>query len=524
MESNVNLYDLIDLIKRDINDMHKKIKPDDIISVAEVEKFENAKRGKREDKLFIYEKIRRIIENKYKEIVNESTIDNLIKQYHINYYENLYFDDAKDEDKDFDTFDLSIYTSKVDKATLAVFKDCRDKILFKPSQDKDIIEYFNRFKLSEVSSFSEKLDRLTKIIYQSTWGFGVLEDLIDNIHIFNDVACNRFDYVWVQFKGRKRPLRKIKHKDQADYLRVVTNLSKNNNDGDLNDGNAISEGTLKDMQRVTIICPPITRPNCHVVRVRSQALEHISLEQMVVNKSIGSRFYKFIHLAKNGRLNMGIYGAQGHGKSTIMNALIETLPYYLVQATQESTHELYSDVRYPLKNIIGLQSINQYSREKIYETKLRMALDNDHYGEIRIAEDAYWAKQTLTRQCRGSYFTMHYDDPYNCIDGLAELICTHLKFSDFKIIRYSVAKMINLLINPYKDNDTGKFYIKNVYEVVITDRNNLEFDIRKIFEYDLEKEDLIPVRKISDYTKELMKQYSITNKEIMEIDEIMSSK
>ena len=507
-------------VKGEINNLYKSNK-ENIIIKSEIEKLERAKRGSKIDKNFIYEKISSIIENKFKEYVNEKTIDNLIREYHVNYYENLYYDGDKDKEyiknHDVDMYDVELETKNV-------FKKYRSRLEFKPWKDLDIINFFQRYKLTENDPFDKKLDRLSKIIYQSVWGYGVIEELIDEITYLNEIACNRHDYIWIQFNGKKRPLFKIRFKDYNDYERVIKNLHKNNGQGNFNSQNAISHCSLIDMQRITIIGQPIVREGTAALRIRNQSLPYISLEKMVENGSINMKFYKFLYEIREGRPNICIFGSQGHGKSTLLNSLIELQPYYLVQATQESNHELYADKRYKFKNIIGLQSTENYTREDVAEAKLRMALDNDHYGEIRVPADAYWAKQTLTRQSRGSYFTVHYDDPWNCIDGIAELICTYLKSNDYKLQRYSVAKMINFLVQTYKDEVSGKFYVKNVYEVEITDRNNMMFKINHIFKYDKTLEELIPITSLSEYTKGVLKQYDISDKNLCEIDKIFQKK
>lgn len=517
---NFNLKTLKDLIKNEINDLYK-IEKDNIIVKSEIEKLERAKRGSSKDKNFIYEKISSIIENKFKEYVNEKTIDNLIKEFHINYYENLYYDGDKDK-KYIKNHGIEIYDVSSDLKK--IFKKYRNKLEFKPWEDTDIICFFERYKLKEEDSYNKKLDRLSRIIYQSVWGYGVIEDFIDEINFFNEIACNRYDYIWIQFNGKKRPLFKLKFKDHNDYERVVKNLHKNNGEGNFNPQNAISHCSLIDMQRITIIGEPIVRKGTIALRIRNQSLPYISLEKMVEKKSINIDFYKFLYEVMEGRPNICIFGSQGTGKSTLLNALIELLPYYLVQATQESNHELYADERYKFKNIIGLQSTEQYTREDVAEAKLRMALDNDHYGEIRVPADAYWAKQTLTRQSRGSYFTVHFDDPWNCIDGIAELICTYLNTSDYKLQRYSVAKMINLLIQTHRDDVEGKFYVKNVYEVEITDRDSMQFKINHTFKYDKKLGELIPITPLSNYTREVLKQYDIKDKNLDEIDSIFQKR
>ncbi len=507
-----------------ISKLDADIENSSYLIALEKERYSNAKKGKQEDKLFIYEKIKRILEHDFKKIVKNETIDKLIKQYHVNYYENLYFDKAVDKDENFDDFNTDLLDDAVDPTQLEIFKFFKTRLIHKPSLDTDIIEYFEQFKLQEDTPYYIKLDRLARIIYQSKKGFGVIEDLIDDSQIFNDIGCNSWDKIWFQFKGKKRFLNKVKFASHKDYQRVYCNIVNYNGAGDPSPSNPKLECSIMDMQRVTLLVPNIVRDGCEVLRIRNQALPYISLEQLVINQSISMSFYKFIHLTRPGRLNIVAFGGQGVGKSTFVNSLIEATRFDEVQVTQESQHELFADLRYKNKNIVGLQNSEFFKPGDVYTTKLRLCIDRDHYGEVRTAEDAYWAKQTMTRQCRGSYSTVHFTFPQDVIEGWAELVCQYLKFADFKTMRYSIARMINLLVEPWRDNETGKYYIKNVYEVFVTDADKMHYDIKKIFAYDDCKKELLPVSKLTDYTKNLCKNFGVTDTDLKEIDLIMEGK
>lgn len=186
---------------------------------------------------------------------------------------------------------------------------------------------------------------------------------------------------------------------------------------------------------------------------------------------------------------------------------------------------MFADERYKLKNIVGLANTPTLTTEDIYTVKLRLALDSDNYGEVRTAEDAYWMMQTITRQCKGSITTMHYQDPYECIEGIAMLICTKIGFNDFKMIRYQVAKMINILLETHNDKATGKYYINAVYEVEITDRNNMEFRVNTLFKYNTETKHLdMAANGLSKYTIDQLQHYDFNDSRLAEMEKLFKDK
>ena len=121
-----------------------------------------------------------------KEVINSSSIDEIISQYHIDYFTNIY------------SGDLHSYTLK--------------------PIDKEIEQYFGKYSISSYDSFDKKLSKLAQIVYQELYGYSILDELIFESE-FNEVACNRYDYIWIQFKGIKRRIsnRKFRFADEEYY-------------------------------------------------------------------------------------------------------------------------------------------------------------------------------------------------------------------------------------------------------------------------------------------------------------------
>jgi Flp pilus assembly protein, ATPase CpaF len=310
----------------------------------------------------------------FKDSITPSNIDDLISEYHVDYFCNIYSHNDKDN--------------------------------IKTPVDKDIEHYFLKYSISHYDGFERKLRKLAQIIYQELFGYSILDELIFD-SIFNEVACNRYDYIWIQYKGVKRkiPNAGFKFANEDFYKRVIENRITAAARGEMNAGEPFINCTLKNGFRVTAARPPLSK--YYVVNIRLFTYKDITAEQR--NRFMEDKMPDLIKiLAKKGRRNIAIIGEQGSGKTTAADELIiKNLDDNLSIGLAEYTHELDVSGNHTVKNVVELQYGKEFQPSGITEMFFRFNRDIIIFGEVRSPMEAFEMIKAMLRQARGSLFTFH---------------------------------------------------------------------------------------------------------------------
>ena len=388
------------------------------------------------------------------EIITQENIDGILGEYHINYYENIYTGgDAKFISKPIDT---------------------------------EIAEHLSRYSISIDDDFDIKLQKLTQIIYQEIYGYGILDELIFD-QVLNEVACTRNDYIWIQYKGIKRhiPNKAFCFSSEGSYRKLIENRLTSTAREEMNAGAPLVYAVLKNGARVTALRPPLSK--YYVVNVRLFAPK----TQLVNYRDnfIENRIARIIELlAGKGRRNVAIIGEQGSGKTTAADELIiKQLDPDISIGLAENIHELNISSNYPGKNIVELQYTKEFKPSDITEVFFRLNRDIVIYGEVRNSYEAFEMIKAMLRQARGSLFTFHSSSPRRMIHDLRQLLMQTGYYTDFREAQFDVADAVDLIIHIKLDRETGQRYVYKVSEVLACEEN-MTFQINDLFVFDKEKE------------------------------------
>lgn len=425
-----------------------------------------ATQGSIEARLFIKSRIIFILAT-LQEYVNVNTIDKLIEEYHINYFKN-------------------IFTGEI-----------TNKSCFKNQVDKEIAEYFSRFSISETASFDVKLDKLSQICYQEIFGYSVLDELIFESEL-NEVACNRHDYIWIQYKGIKRkiPNKSFSFESRERYEVIVENRLTSTAGVEMNNGQPVIYSILENGSRVTALRPPLSRYFTVSIRLfndggngnESKFDWTTSNTNRNVQQTEGTSDNKLFDmlkvLIKKGRRNVAIIGEQGSGKTTIADRIvIRNLDDDLSIGLAENVHELDISRKYPDKNIIELQYGSNFTPSDVMEIFFRLNRDVVIFGEVRNHFEAFEMLKAMLRQARGSLFTFHSSSVKRMVHDLRQLLIQTGYYKDFKEAQFDVADAVDIIIQVRLDRKTGERYIYRVCELVAIE-DTMSFRINELFIYD----------------------------------------
>lgn len=444
-----------------------------------VELTKRAQAGDLKSKQKCLECIKKLITEGKLKNYSKDKIDDLIKQYHVNYYEPIY--DGRLE---------------------------------------NLRKIVSEWVIKEDDPIERKIDRLAQIIYQENYGLSVIDELADYSSVINEVGCNGAHYVWIQIQGIKEYLPKLKFESEDHLQQVIQKAISFGAKSDLNETNPEVLCQRADGSRITALCPPYS--GYYQLNIRKFNINFRSKEELIKNGTSSEEFETFIDNIAPGRPNIIIIGDQGTGKTTYLLRYIDSIPDYLALATIETMFELEADKVYgDRKNIVKLQVIRNKDMEQAFATCLRLGRDIIITGEIREPIEALVTLKSMLRQGRGSCGTFHSTSPRDFIYDYRNLLLQSNYYTSEKIAELDVARAIDLVIHLKLNRITGQRYIGEVCEVLYDNKSG-NYEVVTIFKYDREKKKVVPVRRISDTLIEKMREYEITDENIRKINEIFS--
>lgn len=421
-----------------------------------------------------------------KELGNHN-IDKIIKEYHFDYFCNIYLENV---------IDAQI------TATEAEF-----------------YRYFDRYVLTSENSFADKLRKLAQIIYQELYGFSILDELVFDSDL-DEIACNRFDYIWIQYKGIKKriPNQNFKFNGEKHYNRIIEDRIVSTANIEMNAGEPIIYSVLQNGTRVTAVRPPLSK--YYTVNLRRF---HKNDECDDKRKSfLTDRMEKIIRLLVNkGRRNVAIIGEQGSGKTTAADDIvIKNLSDNISIGLAENIFEMGLSGKYPYKNVVELQYNREFKPSDITEIFFRLNRDIMIYGEVRSPQEAMEMIKAMLRQARGSMFTFHSSSVRRMIHDLRGLLMQTGVYSHYTEAQFDVADAIDIVIQLKLDRNTGDRYVYKVSEVIANDKN-MGFRINDLFVYEKRRQVyLINPKGISENTKLSCLEYEMDETALKELEDL----
>ena len=471
----VLLQDIINSIK----DIMENYKEDKELKLLHQKKIDQAAAGGIEAKSYVKEEIMKVCLKDLNTKITEENIDDLIKQYHVNYYENIYGNDPDDR----------------------------------------FCQLFEHMVLSENDDFDVKIDRLVQIIYQELYGLGVIDELCEG-HI-DETGVNGKDYIWIQVGGLKRQMKKLHFQSQAILQKKVSTAISFDSKNDITASEPIVYCQRMNGSRVTAVIPPVAK--YPILNIRHFHLANVTKYDLVDKATLTKEAVRFIELVFKGRPNFLIIGQQGSGKSTLLRVLLNEVSDAIGIGTIENMFELNLDDYYPNKNVIALQSTEKFPADKLFELMLRQNRDIVLLGEIRSSNEAVETINAMLRQCRGSAATFHSSSPTRAVHDLRNLCMRSSQYKDFLTAQFDVADAIDLILEGRLDYETGKRYINRI-SVVEANDEDYKFEVNDIFKYNHDKKVLEPVQCVSDKFMEKLLDYGMPIENIEKIKEIFKDK
>ncbi|URZ06728.1 ATPase, T2SS/T4P/T4SS family [Clostridium felsineum] len=209
------------------------------------------------------------------------------------------------------------------------------------SLKNEILNYVDK---NEIKIDEEIRRLLIKKVKDYLFGYYVLQDLIDNEEI-SDIRVLSYDNIQVKYRG-KRVSSKVRFPSKKSFD-IFFNYMVIKLNGTLDKKNALqilSDNTDEFYLRISVSSSFINSIDNAYVSIRKIPKHKLELETLMFKKYMFDKAI-YSYLVKNVRagVNILLCGKGGSGKTTMINALLEKVPYNRAALIVQESEELFSN-------------------------------------------------------------------------------------------------------------------------------------------------------------------------------------
>ncbi len=352
--------------------------------------------------------------------------------------------------------------------------------LTRPELADQIGEVVGELLVQERINLNLKEQRsLVILLLDDMLGLGPLEPLLSDPEI-TDIMVNGPNCVYIERKG-KLTLSNVTFRDNQHLLniaqRIVTAVGRR-----VDETSPICDARLMDGSRVNVIIPPLAIDGASI-SIRKFAEDKITLDKMLVFKSISLPLMKLLKIAGACRLNILISGGTGSGKTTMLNALSRMIDKGERVVTIEDAAELQLQQPHVVRletRPANLEGKGEVTMRDLVKNALRMRPDRIILGEIRGGE-AIDMLQAMNTGHDGSMGTVHANRPRETLTRMENMVNMAGLNLPPKAIREQVAASVDMIVQVQRMRDGGRrtTYVTEVVGMegdVITTQDLFKFE------------------------------------------------
>lgn len=321
--------------------------------------------------------------------------------------------------------------------TITYFTFGPEKLLFERSQrrNSDITPdlFMKKVKQYIKKAYPEvqgsDMELIERRIYRAIFQNYVLEPLIDADEV-SDIMVLAPDSVRVKVGG-ERYTSDVKFINKLDYLRFIASLATRNDLDPRNAINVFSDTTSNEhfRMRFNITTTYINSSEYPYLHIRKIAKRKRNLNYLIRAGMLDKRLADYlIDKARNGK-GMIFTGKGASGKTTLMNMLLDCIPFDKSGLVIQESEELFSDVHPHLmfEHIVMNGNGVHYDLQDLARNGLLTDLDYFIIGEVKGAEAKYFINAADTgHRC---WCSVHSPSSVDAVDKLADYVMYETKYS-----------------------------------------------------------------------------------------------
>ena len=293
-------------------------------------------------------------------------------------------------------------------------------------------------------------------------GYGPLEALLNDPTI-TEVMVNAYDDIFVEREGRIEQT-DVSFDDER-QLRQVINRIVSAVGRRVDESSPLCDARLPDGSRVNVVLPPLALRG-PALTVRKFPESPMQVSDLVERGSITPQVAAFVEACVLGKCNILVAGGTGTGKTTLLNAVSQFIPFDERVITIEDSAEL--QLHQPHVLPMEARPANAEGRglvtiRDLVRNALRMRPDRIVVGEVRGAE-ALDMLQAMNTGHEGSLTTLHANSPRDALSRLETMVLMAGMELPLRAIRDQVASALDLVVQLDRLGD-GRRVVTGITEV-----------------------------------------------------------
>ncbi|MDU4325589.1 MAG: ATPase, T2SS/T4P/T4SS family [Clostridium celatum] len=330
---------------------------------------------------------------------------------------------------------------------------------------------------NEVSE--ETLQKVQTEFDKYIWGYGKLDDLINNNDDVSDIKILSYDNIRIKKLG-KRMTSDVKFSSKDEVRRFVEFVAIKNG-STLAEINALQKFTDKTTSekfilRINIATEYVNSIETPYLHIRKIAKNKLDMKKLIELGFCTEEEAEYLLNAVKKGLSIIFTGKGGSGKTTLMNALLDEIPHdksgLVIQEAEELFSNTHPDMMFQTVRYSKGESKIQYTLKDLAINGLLTDLDCFVIGEIKGEEALYFLNASYTGHiCWGG---VHGNNSKEALNKLADYMKYASDYSKDELL--SMLKDIDLVI--FMKN----FGIREMSEISGYDEINKKVQYNKIFE------------------------------------------
>jgi pilus assembly protein CpaF len=282
---------------------------------------------------------------------------------------------------------------------------------------------------------------------------------------------------WCQRQGTITRAEGIRFDDKA--LRMALTVTANKLGKRFDTENPLLDAQLPDGSRLAAVMPPIVKP-CASVTIRKFSRVRLTLDDLIRGRTLPHKLAQFLILQIEAGKTVLFSGGTDSGKTTLLNALTDSIPNEERLVVIEDTREL----RIEKPNILAAECRKNAEQGRIdFDTLLKASLrwrpDRIILGEVR-GEEARTLLDSFNTGHAGSMATIHASSAVLALDRFSELAMRSHQQAMRDDLCAEIAKAVHMVIHTQKFKQQ-----RRVSEVIVVrgyDRRMKAFEFDTVYD------------------------------------------
>ncbi len=352
----------------------------------------------------------------------------------------------------------------IDKYNLLEPVVISDDFSYKITED-DIEEIYESENI--YLKFLDKLELLVQRVYAEYKGLGVIDEIRDMVidGVSGGVSGNEkmFNSIWVFVRGITLHLDFLTFENESELQRICMNIYRYGFPGQFSMARGYVVNEMKDHSRVVVVRPPFSESYAFFVR-KFNTIDNKDISKLVTEPGSEIAIKVLKYLVKGCQV-IGITGAQGSGKTTMLMSLIGFIhPAYTLRI-QEMAFELHLRDIYPERNILTFCETDTVKGQDALDLQKKTDGAVNILGEVASAPVSSWLVQMSMVGSLFTMFTHHAKTTKALVKYMRNCLLSTGAFTNERIAEEQVVDAINFDIHMEKDID-GHRYIERITQIV----------------------------------------------------------